>query len=69
MRFVVGDVVTLKSGGPKMTVVEISGQSLSVQYFTKGEVLKTAEFTPNMLLSSSDVGAVHVHLPEGARDI
>jgi uncharacterized protein YodC (DUF2158 family) len=34
-EFKVGDVVVLKSGGPKMTVYEVDGNLVSCQYWSE----------------------------------
>lgn len=51
MEFKGGDIVTLKSGGPKMTVAYDDKGDITCQWFDGGE-LKTARFfhfqlTPN----------------------
>jgi uncharacterized protein YodC (DUF2158 family) len=49
-QFEVGDVVRLRSGGPKMTVQEVIeiGGNIRCQWFVQGEV-RTAVFHPRSL--------------------
>ncbi len=46
--FKVGDVVQLKSGGPKMTVSEIDSDGVFCQWFHNSRV-QTADFAPEQL--------------------
>lgn len=49
-QFKVGDVVQLKSGGPKMTVAEVlSDGKLWCQWFIKPNEPKGASFAPEVL--------------------
>jgi uncharacterized protein YodC (DUF2158 family) len=48
MSFNVGDVVVLKSGGPKMTVDKISGNEVQCVWF-EGANQKYGAFPPNAL--------------------
>ncbi len=51
-----GDRVQLKSGGPVMTVGEVSSDdSLWCQWFDKGE-LKANSFNPRVLVKVRDLG-------------
>jgi uncharacterized protein YodC (DUF2158 family) len=49
-RFEVGDVVRLRSGGPKMTIQEVIeiGGNIRCQWFVQGEV-RTSVFHPRSL--------------------
>jgi uncharacterized protein YodC (DUF2158 family) len=53
-EFKVGDVVVLKSGGPKMTVYEVDGHWVSCQFWSEAakrfEVLNNLDYA--MLLKS-----------------
>lgn len=44
-RFELGDVVTLKSGGQRMTVEEVDGDDISCVWFD-GATKKIDQFTP-----------------------
>jgi uncharacterized protein YodC (DUF2158 family) len=48
MDFAVGDVVRLKSGGPKMTVEEVSPGGVNCSWFEKER--RTDRFNPAMLV-------------------
>lgn len=48
MDFAVGDVVRLKSGGPKMAVEEISPDGVSCSWFEKER--RTGRFNPATLV-------------------
>jgi uncharacterized protein YodC (DUF2158 family) len=37
MRFAVGEVVTLKSGSPRLTIIKIAGDVVSCTYFRDGQ--------------------------------
>ena len=58
MTFKVGDVVVLKSGGPRMTVEEIEGQEVQCVWFDK-TTQKRGEFNV-ALLASGTRGAIGV---------
>jgi uncharacterized protein YodC (DUF2158 family) len=50
VEFEVGDVVSLNSGGPDMTVGSIDGDNVSCTYFSYAdEKYKTATFNIDML--------------------
>lgn len=52
-NFIVGDVVRLKSGGPRMTIYSIEGIGIICQWFItiKGnQVLSNGMFQPEQLL-------------------
>jgi uncharacterized protein YodC (DUF2158 family) len=53
--FKVGDIVVLKSGGPKMTIIEI---------FNKGSVFKTYWFIEGILKCGEFIGDVLVFYEE-----
>lgn len=40
MDFKIGDVVELKSGGPRMTVCDIVGNMVRVVFFSQGTLVK-----------------------------
>jgi uncharacterized protein YodC (DUF2158 family) len=46
--FAVGDIVVLKSGGPKMTVTGIIGKELLTQWFS-GSNFQNGHFPPDSL--------------------
>ncbi|WP_106477407.1 YodC family protein [Phytohalomonas tamaricis] len=49
--YVVGDVVRLKSGGPKMTVTEASfDDSVAAHWFDSHDILHTGVFPTNALV-------------------
>ncbi|MGB5903823.1 MAG: DUF2158 domain-containing protein [Xanthobacteraceae bacterium] len=48
MTFAIGEVVTLKSGSPRMTVIAISGEIVSCTYFRAG-AMATADFPAQAL--------------------
>ena len=50
MKIMVGDVVTLKSGGPRMTVVSIDDERCACIWFS-GEELRKETFPRNALIS------------------
>jgi uncharacterized protein YodC (DUF2158 family) len=49
MKFKVGDVVQLKSGGPTMTVVKLSEENIVVNWFTDRKTLARGIFVSDML--------------------
>jgi uncharacterized protein YodC (DUF2158 family) len=62
MNFKLGDVVQLKSGGPKMTVQHIvadddfgvSRNDLNCQWFDDKDILKSAIFKPETLITEEE---------------
>lgn len=48
-EFSKGDVVRLKSGGPKMTVLAVKAAKLSCQWFDRNGKMHKAEFDDVML--------------------
>lgn len=48
--FVVGDVVTLKSGGERMTVTEIVGDTITTSWIPKNGTLQFQHFSPDVLI-------------------
>lgn len=49
-NFEVGDVVQLKSGGPRMTVVEVKPEGITCQWYSKeDEDYKSGIFAPDAL--------------------
>jgi len=51
-QFKIGDVVQLKSGGPRMTITAISGDAVSVSWFSTNDGFPhpcSAEFTSGAL--------------------
>lgn len=45
-EFKEGDVVKLKSGGPKMTIINIDNISILCGYFDRQDVYRTSLFDP-----------------------
>ncbi len=55
-EFKIGDVVTLNSGGPKMTITEIIGDDISVTWFNKTK-LEIGIFKSALLQSPTKVSS------------
>lgn len=53
MKFKVGDVVQLKSGGPKMTVCLADGEYINTMWFDVHNQLNRSSFEPDSLWSSA----------------
>jgi uncharacterized protein YodC (DUF2158 family) len=49
MTFNIGDIVVLKSGGPKMTVYEIEEEDYYCQWFDGKDILNNGTFTISTL--------------------
>lgn len=49
IKLVVGDVVQLNSGGPKMTVVSDNGNFIKCQFFDKQDLLYAKDFAKGTL--------------------
>ena len=49
MTFTPGDVVRLKSGGPKMTVLESDGEQVQCKWFDRNGKLHTENFSAALL--------------------
>ena len=47
--FIKGDVVRLKSGGPKMTVLSIGTSTLTCQWFDRNGKMHTSDFDLEMV--------------------
>lgn len=47
---IVGDVVQLPSGGPKMTVAVVGPKSIVVFWFNEGNELQSTNFPPGCLV-------------------
>jgi uncharacterized protein YodC (DUF2158 family) len=58
MEFAIGDVVQLKSGGPRMTVEEIVDRCVTCSWFDKEQ--KKGQFNPATLTRASDLKSVVV---------
>ncbi len=56
MAFKVGDIVQLKSGGPKMTVVQVSSASVLYASWFAGAKNERASFHPDALILAPDEG-------------
>ncbi|QZT36676.1 DUF2158 domain-containing protein [Halosquirtibacter xylanolyticus] len=54
-EFQEGDVVKLKSGGPKMTILDIENIFIMCGYFDKQDVYHTSSFIPTSLTKSSQM--------------
>ncbi|MEC7298413.1 MAG: DUF2158 domain-containing protein [Pseudomonadota bacterium] len=64
-----GDVVVLKSGGPKMTVSSVEGGEVSVVWFGKADKETHSVFGPELLLHERDVGSINVVLSKEVADL
>ncbi|MGI9250418.1 MAG: YodC family protein [Pseudohongiellaceae bacterium] len=54
-QFKVGDVVRLKSGSPRMTVINVRGDEVTTEWFDVGEnKLKNHTFSPDALILVED---------------
>lgn len=62
MTFKVGDVVVLKSGGPKMTVYEVEEENCFCQWFDEKKTLQQGVFTISTLEARQQraVGAIAI---------
>lgn len=49
MTFDIGDVVRLKSGGPKMTILKLMDDTISCQWFDRNGKVHTGNFQTAML--------------------
>ncbi len=58
-EFKKGDVVELKSGGPRMTVMEYDGESVTCTWFAHGEQ-KYGAFDPELLKKDGAEGTHQV---------
>ena len=47
----IGDVVVLKSGGTKMTVRSVAGESVNCEWFTEERQIEQGVFHPDTLRS------------------
>ena len=56
MKFSKGDVVVLKSGGPKMTIFDVDGDSHTCRWFNTSGAWKRENFSDSELVPETDVG-------------
>ena len=54
IAFQSGAVVRLKSGGPKMTVVDVQTQEVTCTWFTKQDLKEQGTFPPYALEDAND---------------
>jgi uncharacterized protein YodC (DUF2158 family) len=52
-----GDIVQLKSGGPRMTIVEVAGGHADCEWFDDKKVPQRKEFALTSLKPAAEVGA------------
>ena len=52
MNFAIGDVVTLKSGSPRMTVIKVDGDTVTCSFFRNGAI--TSSDFPTQALEPLD---------------
>jgi uncharacterized protein YodC (DUF2158 family) len=60
MQFQVGDVVQLKSGGPRMTVERIDQEIVYCSWFPQGDIRRTEAFNVETLRTAGSAVGVRV---------
>ncbi len=61
MKFEIGDVVCLKSGGPDMSVEQVTNDEIVCIWFDEGRRIKERAFDPRLLeVGGKGRGVVHL---------
>lgn len=63
IQFIIGDVVQLNSGGPRLTVVASNGNFVKCQFFDKQDILHVKDFVKTTIKKIEKIEKNEIPMP------